>query len=58
MAVAGKVYLVEDAEPEASSGIPAGTFPGTLAGLLGALDAPGTGARSRVEIRTDQGDGP
>jgi hypothetical protein len=39
MAMAGKVYVVEDADPEASSGIPAGTFPGTLAGLLDALDA-------------------
>jgi hypothetical protein len=39
MAMAGKVYVVEDADPEAGSGIPAGTFPGTLAGLLDALDA-------------------
>ena len=39
MAKAGKVYVVEDADPEDSSGIPAGTFPGTLAGLLDALDA-------------------
>ena len=39
MAMAGKVYVVEDADPEASSGIQAGTFPGTLAGLLDALDA-------------------
>ena len=39
MAMAGKVYVVEDADPGASSGIPAGTFPGTLAGLLDALDA-------------------
>jgi hypothetical protein len=39
MVMAGKVYVVEDADPEASSGIPAGTFPGTLAGLIDALDA-------------------
>jgi hypothetical protein len=39
MAMAGKVYVVEDADVGASSGIPAGTFPGTLAGLLDALDA-------------------
>lgn len=39
MAMAGKVYVVEDADLEASSGIPPGTFPGTLAGLLDALDA-------------------
>ena len=39
MGMAGKAYVVEDAGPEASSGIPAGTFPGTLAGLLDALDA-------------------
>jgi hypothetical protein len=39
MAMARKVYVVEDADPEASSGIPAGTFPGTLAGLIDALDA-------------------
>jgi hypothetical protein len=39
MAMAGKVYVVEDADPGASSGVPAGTFPGTLAGLLDALDA-------------------
>jgi hypothetical protein len=39
MATARKVYVVEDADPEASSGIPAGTSPGTLAGLLDALDA-------------------
>jgi hypothetical protein len=29
-------YIVADADPEASSGIPAGTFPGTLARLLDA----------------------
>jgi hypothetical protein len=39
MVTAGKVYVVEDADPEASSGIPPGTFPGTLAGLIDALDA-------------------
>jgi hypothetical protein len=39
MATDLKVYSVEDADPEVSSGIPAGTFPGTLAGLLDALDA-------------------
>jgi hypothetical protein len=39
MATDVKVYSVEDADPESSSGIPAGTFPGTLAGLLDALDA-------------------
>jgi hypothetical protein len=39
MATDLKVYSVEDADPESSSGIPAGTFPGTLAGLLDALDA-------------------
>jgi hypothetical protein len=39
MVTAEKVYVVEDADPEAGSGIPAGTFPGTLAGLLDALDA-------------------
>lgn len=35
MASATKTYLVEDA----TSGIPPGVFPGTLAGLLDALDA-------------------
>ena len=39
MATDLKVYSVEDADPESSSGIPAGTFPGTLARLLDALDA-------------------
>jgi hypothetical protein len=39
MAAGVKVYRVEDADPESSSGISAGTFPGTLAGLLEALDA-------------------
>lgn len=39
MATDLKVYTVEDADPESGSGIPAGTFPGTLAGLLDALDA-------------------
>jgi hypothetical protein len=39
MAAGVKVYRVEDADPESSSGIPPGTFPGTLAGLLEALDA-------------------
>ena len=39
MAAGVKVYRVEDADPGSSSGIPAGTFPGTLAGLLDALDA-------------------
>ncbi|WP_246115696.1 hypothetical protein [Trebonia kvetii] len=39
MATDVKVYSVEDADQESSSGIPAGTFPGTLAGLLDALDA-------------------
>ena len=34
-----KTYIVEDAEPGISSGIPAATFPGTLTGLLDALDA-------------------
>ena len=88
MAMAGKVYVVEDADPGASSGIPAGTFPGTLAGLLDALDAGRyrsaagtpkvlaiaegkdrqvirrfengyeTWSASRVEIRTERGDGP
>ena len=36
MATDLKVYSVEDADPESSSGIPAGTFPGTLAGPLDA----------------------
>jgi hypothetical protein len=88
MATAGKLYVVEDADPEARSGIPAGTFPGTLAGLLDALDAARyrsaagtpkvlviaagknrqvirrfehgleTWSASRVEIRTEQRDGP
>jgi hypothetical protein len=88
MAKAGKVYVVEDADPEAGSGILAGTFPGTLAGLLDALDATTyrsaagtpkvlviakgknrqvirrfehgheTWSASRVEICTEQGDGP
>jgi hypothetical protein len=39
MATVGKVYVVEDAGKNARSNIPAGTFPGTLAGLLDALDA-------------------
>jgi hypothetical protein len=39
MITAAKTYVVEDAEPDVSSGIPAATFPGTLAGLLDALDA-------------------
>lgn len=34
-----KGYLVEDADESAKSGIPPGVFPGTLAGLLDALDA-------------------
>lgn len=36
---AGKTYVVEDADENAKSGIPAGVFPGTLQGLLDALDA-------------------
>lgn len=39
MANAAKTYLVEDADESAKSGIPPGVFPGTLAGLLDALDA-------------------
>lgn len=35
----GKVYAVEDADKKAKSGIQPETFPGTLAGLLDALDA-------------------
>ena len=39
MITAAKNYVVEDAEPGVSSGIPAATFPGTLTGLLDALGA-------------------
>ncbi len=39
MAGAAKVYRVEDADASAKSKIPAATFPGTLAGLIDALDA-------------------
>lgn len=39
MASAAKTYVVEDADESAESGIPAGEFPGTLAGLIDALDA-------------------
>ncbi|TVZ07337.1 hypothetical protein EAS64_08640 [Trebonia kvetii] len=39
MANAAKTYVVEDADESAKSGIPPGVFPGTLAGLLDALDA-------------------
>lgn len=39
MVMAAKTYVVEDAEPDVSSCTPAATFPGTLAGLLYALDA-------------------
>jgi hypothetical protein len=41
MASAAKTYLVEDADENAKSGNPSGVFPGTLAGLLDALDAAG-----------------
>ena len=34
MVTAAKTYVVEDAEPGVSSGIPAATFPATLTGLL------------------------
>lgn len=39
MAVAGKIYLVEDVEPEAALASRPGLFRGTVAGLLDALDA-------------------
>jgi hypothetical protein len=39
MVTAAKTDVVEDAEPDVSSGIPAATFPGTLTGLLDALNA-------------------
>ena len=39
MASAVKTYVVEDADESAKSGIPSGEFPGTLAGLVDALDA-------------------
>jgi hypothetical protein len=39
MASAAKTYVVEDAGESAKSGIPPGVFPGTLAGLVDALDA-------------------
>jgi hypothetical protein len=39
MATAGKTYVVEDADKNAGSDIPPGIFPGTLQGLLDALDA-------------------
>ena len=39
MVTAAKTYVVEDAEPGVSSGIAAATSPGTLTGLLDALDA-------------------
>jgi hypothetical protein len=39
MASSAKTYVVEDADESARSGIPPGEFPGTLAGLLDALDA-------------------
>ena len=39
MANAAKTYVVEDADESAKSAIPPGVFPGTLAGLLDALDA-------------------
>ena len=39
MASAAKIYVVEDADESAKSGIPPGEFPGTLAGLIDALDA-------------------
>jgi hypothetical protein len=39
MASAAKTYVVEDADESAGSGIPPGVFPGTLQGLLDALDA-------------------
>jgi hypothetical protein len=39
MATARKSYVVEDADKEAGSGTPPGVFPGTLRGLLDALDA-------------------
>lgn len=39
MASASKTYVVEDADESAKSGIAPGVFPGTLAGLVDALDA-------------------
>ena len=39
MATASKTYVVEDADNSAGSGSPSGVFPGTLKGLLEALDA-------------------
>ncbi len=41
MATASKTYVVEDADGNAKSKIPPGVFPGTLAGLIDALDAAG-----------------
>jgi hypothetical protein len=35
----GKSYVVEDADASAKSNIPPGIFPGTLQGLIDALDA-------------------
>jgi hypothetical protein len=39
MATAGKTYVVEDVDKKAAAKIPTGVFPGTLEGLLDALDA-------------------
>jgi hypothetical protein len=39
MATAAKIYVVEDADEHARSDTQPGTFPGTLRGLLDALDA-------------------
>jgi hypothetical protein len=39
MARAGKTYVVEDADKDSGSSIAPGIFPGTLQGLLDALDA-------------------
>jgi hypothetical protein len=38
MAAVSKTYVVEDADKGARSGSPTGVFPGTLQGLLEALD--------------------
>lgn len=51
MATGGKTYVVEDADENAKSKIPPGVFPGTLAGLIDALDA--ARYRSAAGTKTD-----
>ena len=58
MANAAKTYLVEDADESAKSGIPPGVFPGTLAGLLDALDAAtyrSAAARAPIALIIEEG---